>query len=95
LVLSDFGGGDDGTAGDPTVVRIINPAAIGGVPDGKIVTGRAIWYGGNNTPTNSITSRYSYNNTFGATQGYYNGQARYTSSNPGNFSTGDLYMTIV
>jgi len=95
LVLSDVGGGDDGTAGDPTVVRIINPAAIGGVPDGKIVTGRAIWYGGNNTPTNSITSRYSYNNTFGATQGYYNGQARYTSSNPGNFSTGDLYMTIV
>jgi hypothetical protein len=95
LVLTDSTGGDDGTAGDPTVTRIINPGNVGGVPDGKIVTGRAIWYGGNNTPTNSITSRYAFNNTFGATQGYYNGQPRYTSSNPGNFSTGDLYMTIV
>jgi len=95
LVLTDLSGGDDGTAGDPTVVSIINPAAIGGVPDGKIVTGRAIWYGGNNTPTSSITSRYAFNNTFGATQGYYNGQPRYTSTNPGYFSTGDLYMTLV
>lgn len=95
LVLSGLSGGDDGTAGDPTVVRIINPAALGGVPDGKIVTGRAIWYGGNNTPTSSITSRYAFNNTFGATQGYYNGVPRYTASNPGEFSTGDLYMTIV
>jgi len=95
LVLSDATGGDDGTAGDPTVVRIINPAALGGIPDGKIVTGRAIWYGGNNTPTNSIISRYAFNNTFGGTQGYYNGQPRYTASNPGYFSTGDLYMTLV
>lgn len=95
LVLTDTSGGDDGTAGDPTVTTIINPAGLGGVPDGKIVTGRAIWYGGNNTPTSSITSRYAFNNTFGATQGYVNGVPRYTSSNPGNFSTGDLYMTIV
>ena len=95
FILTDTSGGDDGTAGDPTVTRIINPAAVGGVPDGKIVTGRAIWYGGNNTPTSAITSRYAFNNTFGGSQGYVGGVPRYTSSNPGNFATGDLYMTIV
>ena len=95
FILTDTSGGDDGTAGDPTVTRIINPAAVGGVPDGKIVTGRAIWYGGNNTPTSAITSRYAFNNTFGGSQGYIGGVPRYTSSNPGNFATGDLYMTIV
>lgn len=95
FILTDTSGGDDGTAGDPTVTRIINPAAVGGVPDGKIVTGRAFWYGGNNTPTSAITSRYAFNNTFGATQGYVGGVPRYTSSNPGNFATGDIYMTIV
>ena len=95
LVLSGLSGGDDGTGGDPTVTAIINPAAIGGIPDGRIVTGRAIWYGGNNTPTNSITSRYAYNITFGGSQGYVNGVPRYTASNPGTFSSGDLYMTTV
>ena len=95
LVLSGLSGGDDGTGGDPTVTAIINPAGLGGIPDGRIVTGRAIWYGGNNTPTNSITSRYAYNNTFGGSQGYVNGVARYTASNPGSFSSGDLYMTTV
>jgi len=94
LILSGTSGGDDGTAGDPTVVRILNPLPDG-TPAGKIVTGRAIWYGGNNTPTSSITSRYAFNNTFGATQGYVNGQPTYTSSAPGYFSTGDLYMTLV
>jgi len=95
LVLSGLSGGDDGTGGDPTVTAIINPAGLGGIPDGRIVTGRAIWYGGNNTPTNSITSRYAYNITFGGSQGYVNGVARYTASNPGTFSSGDLYMTTV
>ena len=95
LVLSGLSGGDDGTAGDPTVVRIINPAGLGGTPDGKIVTGRAIWYGGNNTPYATISSRYAYNVAFGASQGFVGGVPRYTSSNPGEFSTGDLYMTLV
>jgi hypothetical protein len=95
LVLAGLSGGDDGTAGDPTVTSIINPAGLGGIADGRIVTGRAIWYGGNNTPTSSITSRYAFNNTFGGSQGYVGGVPRYTSANPGNFSTGDLYMTIV
>lgn len=93
--MSGLSGGDDGTGGDPTVTAIINPAGLGGIPDGRIVTGRAIWYGGNNTPTNSITSRYAYNITFGGSQGYVNGVARYTASNPGTFSSGDLYMTTV
>lgn len=95
LILAGLSGGDDGTAGDPTVTSIINPAGLGGIADGRIVTGRAIWYGGNNTPTSSITSRYAFNNTFGGSQGYVGGVPRYTSSNPGNFSNGDLYMTIV
>jgi hypothetical protein len=95
LVLAGLSGGDDGTAGDPTVVRIINPGLVGGTPDGKIVTGRAIWYGGNNTPYSAITSRYAFNVAFGGSQGFVGGVPRYTSSNPGEFSTGDLYMTLV
>lgn len=95
LVLAGLSGGDDGTAGDPTVTSIINPAGLGGIADGRIVTGRAIWYGGNNTPTSAITSRFAFNSTFGGSQGYVGGVPRYTSSNPGSFSTGDLYMTIV
>lgn len=96
LVLSDAGGGDDGTAGDPTVTRIINTQAVGGIPDGKIVIGRAFWYGGSTTPTSAITSRFAFNNANPtSTQGYVNGLPRYTASNPGNFSTGDLYMSLV
>jgi hypothetical protein len=96
LVLADTTGGDDGTAGDPTVTRIINPAVVGGIPDGKIVTGRAIWYGGSTTPNSTITSRYAFNAANpGSTQGFVGGVPRYTSTNPGNFSTGDLYMSLV
>jgi hypothetical protein len=96
LVLADAGGGDDGTAGDPTVTRIINTQTVGGIPDGKIVIGRAIWYGGSTTPNSSITSRFAFNDANPAsTQGFVNGQPRYTASNPGNFSTGDLYMSLV
>jgi hypothetical protein len=96
LVIANAGGGDDGTAGDPTVTTIINPGVVGGIPDGKIVIGRAFWYGGSTTPNSSITSRYAFNAANpGSTQGFVGGVPRYTSTNPGNFSTGDLYMSLV
>ena len=96
LILDNLGGGDDGTAGDPTVTRIINTQNVGGIQDGKIVIGRAFWYGGSTTPNSSITSRFAFNTANPtSTQGFVNGQPRYTSTNPGNFSTGDLYMSLV
>ena len=75
---------NDGTAGDSTVVL----ADIG--YESRLVRGRALWYGGNNAPTN-ITSRYEYNTAFGANQG----NGRFTSSNPGDFVKGDLWLQRV
>lgn len=75
---------NDGTAGDSTVVL----ADVG--YESRLVRGRALWYGGNNSPTN-ITSRYGYNTAFGANQG----NGRFTSSNPGDFVKGDLWLQRV
>jgi hypothetical protein len=75
---------NDGTFGDSTIVV----ADVG--YESRLVRGRALWYGGNNAPTN-ITSRYGFNVAFGANQG----NGRFTSSNPGNFTKGDLWLQRV
>lgn len=75
---------NDGTFGDSTVVV----ADVG--YESRLVRGRAIWYGGNNAPTN-ITTRYDYNVSFGANQG----NGRFTSTNKGPFVKGDLWLQRV
>lgn len=75
---------NDGTFGDSTIVL----AEVG--YESRLVRGRALWYGGNNAPTN-ITSRYDYNVSFGKNQG----NGRFTNVNPGPFSKGDLWLQRV